>query len=154
MKSYFKKLFQYTNWANQLLAEALQQNAITDEYSWKLLSHMVNAQTIWLDRIRKQESRLQVWDLHPMEQIPTLLVENGQSWLNYLETVNPDALEQVFSYTTSKGDAFHSVVSDVLTQVTNHSTYHRGQIVKTMRELGFTLPGTDYITYCRLFSIT
>jgi uncharacterized damage-inducible protein DinB len=36
----------------------------------------------------------------------------------------------------------------------NHSTYHRGQVVTMLRQLGAAAPSTDLIAYYRLFPQT
>jgi uncharacterized damage-inducible protein DinB len=38
----------------------------------------------------------------------------------------------------------------VVMQVMNHGTYHRGQIVNMLRQVGQQkIPGTDFILWCR-----
>jgi uncharacterized damage-inducible protein DinB len=150
MQAYFKKMFLYTNWANFTILDALEQNKINDEYIIKLMSHIVNAQFIWLDRLIKQDHNFQVWGILTYDQIRTSLHENHALWLAYLDQSTPETLAGTFSYTNQTGNYYETVISDCITQVFNHSTYHRAQIAKAIRELGFIPPNTDFIMYCRI----
>ena len=48
------------------------------------------------------------------------------------------------------GEEYKNTVSDIIQHAVNHGTYHRGQILTMLRQLGFTkLFSTDYIAYCR-----
>ena len=47
------------------------------------------------------------------------------------------------------GDPFLDNLTDILTHLVNHSTYHRGQITQLLRRPGMTPPGTDYILFAR-----
>ncbi len=40
-----------------------------------------------------------------------------------------------------------AVLSDALVHLVNHGTYHRGQVVTHLRQLGKTAPSTDYLRY-------
>jgi uncharacterized damage-inducible protein DinB len=49
------------------------------------------------------------------------------------------------AYTNSKGEEWTSGVEDILTHVTIHSAYHRGQIASDLRAAGHTPAYTDFI---------
>lgn len=149
MQAYFKKMFLYTDWANFTILDTLEQNQISDEYIIKVMSHIVNAQFVWLDRISKQQHNFQVWGVLSYAQMRTALHENHKLWLAYLNEARPEDLLATISYTNQSGNPYENVASDIITQVINHSTYHRAQIAKALRELGFTPPNTDFMMYCR-----
>ena len=49
-----------------------------------------------------------------------------------------------------KGEEFKNGVEGILFHVVNHGTFHRGQILTMLRELGFTsFPSQDLITFLR-----
>jgi uncharacterized damage-inducible protein DinB len=58
-------------------------------------------------------------------------------------------LDRVISYRTLAGQAFSDPLGDLIRHVVNHSTYHRGQLVAQLRQLGQTPPNTDLIRYLR-----
>ncbi len=55
------------------------------------------------------------------------------------------SLDQSVSYTNSQGEAWSSTVEEILTHITVHSAYHRGQIASDLRAAGMTPAYTDYI---------
>ena len=48
------------------------------------------------------------------------------------------------------GEAYEGRLIDLLTHVVNHSTYHRGQVVTYLRQLGHAAPSTDLARWHRL----
>jgi uncharacterized damage-inducible protein DinB len=56
-------------------------------------------------------------------------------------------LAQTIQYSNSKGQPFKNSAGDILFQVINHSTYHRGQIATEFRQSGLEPLLTDYIYY-------
>jgi uncharacterized damage-inducible protein DinB len=150
MQAYFKKMFSYTDWANFIMLGALEQNQINNDYIIQVMSHIVNAQFIWLDRVIKQQHHFQIWGRLTFTEMRKALQENQALWLAYLNNTKPEQLSATISYTNQSGSSFESVVSDCMTQAINHSTYHRAQIAKALRDLGFTPPTTDFIIYCRM----
>lgn len=150
MKAYFLKLYQYNDWANAQLLDLLEKSKVKDEYVIRLFSHILNAQFIWYSRIAHYPHRYQVWDVHSLEKMKTALQESTLLWHKYLEQASEDDFFRTISYVSSFGDAFQNTVQDCITQVANHSTYHRAQIVKAVKDLGIAPINTDYITYCRV----
>ena len=71
--------------------------------------------------------------------MPTLT----RSWKELLSRT--DILDRSVHYTNSKGEAYDSLVGDILTHVFMHSAYHRGQIAADMRQNGVTPAYTDFI---------
>lgn len=57
---------------------------------------------------------------------------------------------QVIAYTNLKGEAQRSTVGEIVRHVVNHGTYHRGQLVTMLRQLGHAAPNTDLIAFYRL----
>jgi uncharacterized damage-inducible protein DinB len=149
MRHYFLKLFEYHNWATQKLIEVIEKEKITDEYILKLYSHLLNAQWIWLSRIRQKEVGFTTFYMHPIHELPSLFAQNQQDWLDYLQTLDETELNRIVSYINMEGKHFQDIVSDIITQVLNHGTHHRAQINSKLRELDFTPPGIDYIFYTR-----
>ncbi|MDQ6763781.1 MAG: hypothetical protein M3015_14295, partial [Bacteroidota bacterium] len=50
----------------------------------------------------------------------------------------------------SKKEFFKQPVYEMLVQVFNHQTFHRGQLITMMRQNGIDkLPATDFIVYSR-----
>ncbi len=55
-----------------------------------------------------------------------------------------------FDYENSKGEQFKQPIFQMLLHVFNHGTYHRGQLVTMLRQLGVeNIPATDFIVWSR-----
>ncbi len=55
----------------------------------------------------------------------------------------------MISYRGVDGQVFAHTLADLIRHVVNHSTYHRGQLVTMLRQLGHTPPSTDFTRYLR-----
>ena len=56
----------------------------------------------------------------------------------------------VFAYQNSKRELFKQPVYEVLLQLFNHQTYHRGQLTNMLRQLGIDkIAATDFIVFSR-----
>jgi uncharacterized damage-inducible protein DinB len=71
-------------------------------------------------------------------------------WDDWVSSVTEMGLEHVFSYYNTKREMFKQPVFQVLLQVMNHGSYHRGQLVNMLRQLGQQkIPQTDFIAWAR-----
>lgn len=65
MSQPIKQLWLYNDWANKSIINAIKpQIEKIPSSAIKLLSHIVNAQMIWLSRLNGEKSNLGVWDEH------------------------------------------------------------------------------------------
>ena len=141
---YLRKLFSYDRWANAQYLEAMSSPA-ADARQLRLLSHIVAAQMLWLDRIRKRDARAPVWPEWSLAECATKLEESANDWKSYVEQLSPVEARTTVAYRNSKGEPWESTVEDILIHVANHGTYHRAQIATLIRASGTTPPYTDYI---------
>lgn len=64
-----------------------------------------------------------------------------------------EQLDETVNYHTLKGDAFESFRWQMIQHCVNHSSYHRGQLITMMRQVGATsIPNTDMIAFYRTMS--
>jgi uncharacterized damage-inducible protein DinB len=155
-----KRLLGFNRWANQRLLEPVAE--LTPEELRRdmgssfpsvldTLVHMYGADWIWLSRWQGGS--------------PTALT--GADELTSLEAVRGrwDALwaeQQAFLAGLSDADASRRVhfrlfsgaereqaLAELVRHVVNHGTYHRGQLVTLLRQLGKAPPSTDYVQYLR-----
>lgn len=116
------------------------------------LIHMGNAQIIWLNRIKKKaDPEIAVTDTsHTTGQIIRRLLNLSGEWEEFMLGTSEEGLLSPVTYKTTRGEEFTEPVFEIAMHVMNHATYHRGQIITMMRELGETvLPRTDFIEYAR-----
>jgi uncharacterized damage-inducible protein DinB len=147
MKAFFYELFDYCHTYNQQWADALilHGDKLTEKTN-NLYSHILNAHHIWNARIEEAKPVFKVWDSHLQENFKAIDKQNHHRTLQILDTID---LSNSISYSNAKGDPYINTVKDMLFQVVNHTTYHRGQIAMEFRQAGLEPLLTDYIFYKR-----
>lgn len=146
MIEFFKDVFKYHNHFNLLLADQLIENSgKISKRTIPLFSHMINAHQIWNSRLLKSKS-FGVNDVRTLEENKVQDVSNYETTLQILTQFD---LNQIISYRTTRGDEFSNSVQQMLFQVVNHHTHHRGQIISDLRQNGIPPIMTDYIFYKR-----
>ncbi len=146
IKEHFTDLFQYHAHFNYLYIELFKKNE--DEISDKVLqifSHCMNGHQIWNARILKTETD-GVFDVHLLKNMEQLTAINFRDSRVILEKYN---LDDELEYVNSKGEKFTNTIGDILFQVCNHYTYHRGQISAELRNFGLEPIPSDFIFYKR-----
>jgi uncharacterized damage-inducible protein DinB len=83
--------------------------------------------------------------LEEMETIFFELSERYKSFLNQKEDIDKSLVIE-----TPSGDLMKTSVSELVTHVVNHGTYHRGNITAMLRQMGYASVMTDYGLYLYL----
>lgn len=116
------------------------------EKAKRLMSHILNAQHIWLSRMADHETEVRPFDVHEPSEWEGLLDRNHRSFKAILSS---ESLEDTFGYETTSGQTYSNRQDDTLLHVLLHGQYHRGQIASLVKaETGESVP-TDYIFYLR-----
>jgi uncharacterized damage-inducible protein DinB len=139
-----RRQFAYDAWANREVIAAIRASA-GDERALQLMSHIVAAERLWLERLEQKSQSVPVWPKADLSCCQAQAVELSRLWTEYLQRITDEDLSRKRSYTNSKGEAWASTIEDVLTHVVLHSAYHRGQIASHMRSIGQTPAYTDFI---------
>ena len=144
----FRRMFEHAAWANTTVLAALQDGPAPDKAcAW--LAHLVGAERLWLARLQHEPATMPVWpdlDLAACgQEFPAL----ATAWQEYLETLDDEALEDGIGYRNSKGEFWTSTLGDILTHVSHHGAYHRGQIASAVRAAGGEPAYTDFIHAAR-----
>ncbi len=158
--TYLQSLANYNIWANNLVISWLQQ---ISEEDWQkdlggsmpsiatTVIHIAGAEKIWFERLNNEVSPfLTTYFKGNKEEIIEIWETASQNLSVFLSKISIEKLEEVFEYKNLAGDTFSSKKIEALAHVFNHSTYHRGQIVNYLRQIGFNkLSSTDLINYYR-----
>ncbi|HYC41102.1 MAG TPA: DinB family protein [Chitinophagaceae bacterium] len=161
MKELLKLLAAYNLWANQKTCDAIL--SLPDEQQLQDLPssfrslhrtvlHMWDAESIWWQRMKLQEKIVIPSETFQgnMRDAVTGLLQQDQQWLEWIGNASEAALDHVFQYYNLKKEHFRQPVFQVATHVFNHNTYHRGQLVNMMRQLGVEkIPQTDLVVWAR-----
>lgn len=160
VKSILLKYANYNVWANNRIFNALiglTEDQVRMELNSSFPSirltvkHMFDAESIWWMRLHNDSSPYP-WADDYHSNFTELLEESrlvSNRWRNYIEASSEESLEQKFKYIRNQQE-FESKIADMLLHIFNHGTYHRGQLVTLMRQIGLTsIPATDYIAFVR-----
>jgi uncharacterized damage-inducible protein DinB len=127
---HLRRQFAYDAWANREVLATLRASPRPTERPLQLLAHILSAERLWLERIRRQPQSLPVWP-------------------EFFSQLTPAGLSENITYKNSKGEPWTSTVEDILSHVALHSAYHRGQIASQVRAGGEQPAHTDFIHAAR-----
>lgn len=160
-----RRLFDYTEWANDLAMDAADQLPDEDLYRdvgvshqsiFGTLLHTAGAEWIWLERWHGHSpAKAEAWSRWTPEVCPDLATLNDR-WSDVVDrraqlltNIDEDRLAAELPFTLLSGDPSSLPLIDQMQHVVNHSTMHRGQIVGMIRQLGIEPPATDLIFFLR-----
>ena len=113
---------------------------------------MWDAYRIWWQRLQKDSNIMgpTVNADHPIETVVENILKYNKQWIDWVTNASIAELDSILDFKTMKGDAFSQPIRDILLHLSNHGTYHRGQLVTMLRQVGVEkIPQTDYILYSR-----
>jgi uncharacterized damage-inducible protein DinB len=140
---HFRRLFAYNEWANREVVNALREAGSPPARPLKIMGHLLSAERLWLERLRRQEQTYPVWPVFTVQQCEKQAAELGPLWKQYLDEVSDGS--GAVTYRNTKGETWTSRIEDILMHVIMHSVYHRGQIAASMRDSGLIPASTDFI---------
>jgi len=156
-----RELFAYGSWANALVFEAA--SALSEEQLHQslassfpsvggTLAHIVGAEWVWLRRwLGESPNRFPDWVTEPVHgDLRARLSAIEQEREAFVAGLSDADLGRSTSYRTLGGQTCSDPLGNLMKHVVNHSTYHRGQVVTLLRQLGQKPPSTDLILYLRL----
>jgi uncharacterized damage-inducible protein DinB len=150
MKEYYVHLFDYNDWANRLVINSLKENSPENEKIHSLFSHLIIAQILWLNRLKKEEYEIKdFWQLLDLNELDKLIERSTFDWKTFIKMQDEKELQSIYSYRNSKGKRYDNTLAQIMTHVINHSTYHRAQVAALLREENINPPLTDYIAFFR-----
>ena len=150
MKKHFTELFKYNDWANQRMLITLEKLPEVSDKLILLYGHLISAQIVWLNRIKELPTTpFPLWTDYKLRELRTMTDESTANWFEYMDTHRMVTFEEMIFYTNTAGKKCENTISEIITQVVNHSTYHRAQMALLLREMDVVPPPTDYIHYCR-----
>jgi uncharacterized damage-inducible protein DinB len=142
---HLRRQFAYDAWANREVLSGLRASPHPPTRSLQLLAHILSAERLWLERIRRQPQTLPVWPDFTLGQCEAQITDIQRLWREFLGRQSHAGLPEKIAYKNSKGEQWASTVEDDLTPELLHSAYHRGQIASHVRAGGEPPAYTDYI---------
>jgi uncharacterized damage-inducible protein DinB len=161
MKEILQQFAAYNIWANQkimdvilALPEEKQMAEVPSSFNslYKTILHMWDAESAWWQRMKLHE-RLIIPSENfngTMKDVVNGLMQQSTQWLDWVSSASDIALDHVFQYQNSKKEQFKQPIYQMVLHIFNHGTYHRGQLINMLRQLGVEkLPQTDFIVFSR-----
>lgn len=162
MKELLKQQAACNHWANQRIAEVLlalpEDTGLRETPSsfnslQRTLLHIWDAESGWWQRLRLQE-RIELPGKTfsgDLKEVVKGLLNQSKQWEEWVKQASPNALDHVIQFHTNKRELVKIKTSQLLLHVFNHSTYHRGQLITMMHQLGFKeVPATDFFLWLKL----
>jgi uncharacterized damage-inducible protein DinB len=162
MKELLHSYTNYNLWANtricnvlEKLEEALLDKEVTSSFNTirATLYHVWGAEFIWYKRLHGES--LAVWPFEdfkgPFAEAQIEILKQSEDFVKYVFSFSNELLESKIEYSNMEGKKFNNKICNIILHVMNHSTFHRGQIITMLRNLGVTeLPSTDFIMFTRI----
>ena len=160
MKELLQQLAAYNIWATKLLTDRmlkLSEEEVNRELPssfpslYKTMQHMWFAEEIWWQRLKLVETPVPQSDQFTgsFSELVIQYAKQSQQWVEWISNATEPQLTHVFAYIRNK-EQIKMPVYQMLQHVFNHGTYHRGQLVTILRQLGVAdIPGTDLSAYLR-----
>jgi uncharacterized damage-inducible protein DinB len=114
-----------------------------------LYAHILGSEHNWLSRIQGNAPKLAIWPTLTLDECEKAAKENVSAFNALVSTLTPELLQKPITYRNSAGDQYTSTLEDILTHVSLHGAYHRGQIAASIRAGGDAPNPTDYIAFAR-----
>ena len=131
-------------WANRRVIDALETLANVPPRAITLMSHVLTAQQVWLGRVERELVAVPVWEDMPLNWMSETAERQHRKLVSYAASLSETDLRQSIDYTNLKGIDHRNTPLDILTHLSHHAAYHRGQIVQIIRPLLPDAPITDF----------
>ncbi|MBD2751443.1 DinB family protein [Spirosoma validum] len=149
MKNYLIQLLDYELWANLRVINALDSVDNPPARAIAVMGHVLAAQHVWYGRIAHESVFVSIWEEIPVSWMIETAERQHRQVVSYVDGLTEEQLNQSISYVNSKGIPFQDRRLDMLTQMSHHAAYHRGQVVQLIRPMLSEAPVTDYIVWKR-----
>ena len=152
-----RELLKYTLWADRKVLAAVRH--VEPEYLVReagasfgsllgTFAHILGAEQVWLSRFVGNPIPLP--DIADFPDLETLEADFKELWPQlefFLASLDDAQLEAPIRWTNSRGETYTRQLWQAVVHMVNHSTYHRGQIVMLLRQMGYEPPSSDLIYF-------
>jgi len=152
------ELYRYNAWAARRVFDAAssltrEQFVATIPSSYPsvrdTLVHVLWAEWIWLERWNGNSPKT-VFDPQDFPGAGALRArweDVHEEQMAFVRSVNEELLATVMRYVNMRGETWEYELWKQMLHVVNHSSYHRGQVITMLRQLGAPPPTTDFLVF-------
>jgi uncharacterized damage-inducible protein DinB len=150
IKDFFVKQFAFNDKMNFIMVDKLKELENPPHEAHALMSHITQAQILWLDRLYGNTGSVrQYYKVLSIPEMEDKLRSNHEGWLSFMNEYDENGLNEIFTYKNVKGEEFSNNLYDIVFHIINHSTHHRAQVSKILRQHDIAPPVMDYIVFAR-----
>ncbi|ADB40182.1 DinB family protein [Spirosoma linguale] len=149
MKEYLIQLLDYELWANQRVIEALDTLRNPPPRAVAVMGHILSAQHVWFGRITKEYAFVAIWEDIPVSWMIETAERQHRQITGYVSALNESEVTALVEYVNSRDVTYQSSLLEILTHMSHHAAYHRGQVVQLIRPMLNEAPVTDFIVWRR-----
>ena len=106
---HFIHLFKYNDWATNEASKSLKGLEKKDEKLEELLSHIISAQQIWLNRILERKINVGPWEKHSVQECISKSTIIKAEWINLIESLSGKDFEKRANYQNTKGENVYNL---------------------------------------------
>ena len=155
-----KLLLAFNAWADNRIFDAVVQLP-ADQYTKEMnsshgsihgtLAHLVGAQKRWLNRWQgsPEANPMSPAEVPTLKDLKAVWEKIGFETAKFFGMMTDKKLQEAFPVTSPQGESYTLTFAQGLQHVVDHSTYHRGQIITLMRQLGVKPPYTGMVGFFR-----
>jgi uncharacterized damage-inducible protein DinB len=156
--SVVRELLLYMLWADRLTLGAVREVRPEDltrdagiSFGSLLgtMAHMLGSQRMWLSRYSGNPVN-RVWTIEDFSSLPDWIQgweETASGLEAFLAALTDDQLAAPITWTATTGETHALPLWQPVIHLVNHVTYHRGQVVSLLRQMGYKPPTTDLVYY-------
>ena len=161
MKSLLLNYLRYNHWANHKTCRYLSEISSPDSspdkealYSTirKIVLHIADGEQTWLSRLNGDN----IPHMHNLDMegsfrsICGLILKNSSEFIAFIEAKDDSFFLKSTEYINLKGKPFVQNNAEIILHCMNHSTFHRGQVINMLRNVGYTdHSASDFIMFLR-----
>jgi uncharacterized damage-inducible protein DinB len=153
------QLVTFNRWANRCFFEALSQLP-AEQFRQDMrsshggiqgtLAHIIEAERGWLSRWqgKTETGTAVISQMRSVAELRAFWEGVCDEMDQFLAVLDDHSLQETLS-TTARSGSHTASYGQMIQHVIDHSTYHRGQIVTMLRQLGVTPPSTGLMRFYR-----
>jgi len=156
--SNIRQLYDYNRWASRRILTVASTLA-SDDFIRPMgnsfssirdtLAHILSAEWIWLERWqgRSPGALLEAVTFPTVQSLESRWETVEHDQMQFIEALTSQRLGEELAYINQKGQRNSYPLWQQLVHVVNHSSYHRGQVITLLRQLGAEAVSTDFLVY-------
>ena len=161
MKTLLLNYLRYNHWANQKMCRYLSSLDMPVEETGqgslyetirKIILHIADGEQTWLSRLNGDNiPHMHNLDLEgSFHVICGLIIKNSDEFIDFIEEKDHSFFKESTEYINLKGKTFSQNNAEIILHAMNHSTFHRGQVINMLRNVGYTdQSASDFIMFLR-----